>query len=49
MKLFYSLIEPKSLWLIHREEKAERYKGDTDNLKQSLSFKDTKHVKLLTP
>lgn len=37
IKLFYSLIEPKSLRLVHREEEAQRYKGDTDHLKQSLT------------
>lgn len=50
IKLFYNLIEPKSLWLAHREEEAQMYKGDTDHLKQSLTkLQGHKHVKLLTP
>lgn len=37
IKLFYSLTEPKSLWLLYSEEEAQRYKVDMDHLQQSLT------------
>jgi len=37
VKFFYSLIEPKSQWLVHREEEAQRHKRHISCLKKSLT------------